>query len=134
MYHLGLINLGGRGPSIFWRSQWDAQTEVNTCKLRSDYPGQENEAHFVDRTVNAVGAQTARTIKWVIVSDSSTDGTDDIASIELVWMPEPRERQFSGKVHPLSAGYDRVKHLDYDVNGRLDGGISFDPELRLSKS
>jgi glycosyltransferase involved in cell wall biosynthesis len=72
--------------------------------------------------------------KWVIVSDGSTDGTDEIVNryvtthpwIELLRMPERRERHFAGKVHAFNAGYDRVKNLQYDVIGSMDADISFD--------
>jgi len=37
-----------------------------------------NEALFIEMTIKTVIAQTALPIKWVIVSDGSTDGTDEI--------------------------------------------------------
>jgi glycosyltransferase involved in cell wall biosynthesis len=95
-----------------------------------------NEAQFIDLTLKSVVAQTFKPIRWLIVSDGSTDGTDDIVRgylanhpwIELVRLPERRERHFSGKVQAFNAGYERVRDLDYDVIGNLDGDISFDPE------
>ena len=95
-----------------------------------------NEAEFIELTIQSVVAQTVRPLKWVIVSDGSTDGTDDLVRkyqaenpwIELVRMPERRERHFAGKVHAFNAGYERVKGLPYDVVGSLDGDLSFDPE------
>jgi glycosyltransferase involved in cell wall biosynthesis len=81
-------------------------------------------------------SQTLKPLKWVIVSDGSTDGTDDIVNryaaehpwIELVRMPERRERHFAGKVYAFNAGYERVKALDYQAIGSMDADISFDPE------
>jgi glycosyltransferase involved in cell wall biosynthesis len=72
-------------------------------------------------------------MKWVIVSDGSTDGTDEIVSkyaaehawIELLRMPERSERHFVGKVHAFNAGYARVKDLDFEVIGNLDADVSF---------
>jgi glycosyltransferase involved in cell wall biosynthesis len=95
-----------------------------------------NEGEFIELTIKSVVAQTVRPIKWVIVSDGSTDGTDDIVSryavdhpwIELVRMPERRERHFAGKVHAFNAGYARVKDLKYEVIGSMDADISFDQE------
>lgn len=95
-----------------------------------------NEASFIELTIKSVVAQTIRPARWVIVSDGSTDGTDDIVSkyaaahewIELVRMPERRERHFAGKVHAFNAGYARLKELNYDVIGSLDADISFDEE------
>lgn len=94
-----------------------------------------NEAQFIELTLQSMVAQTVRPIKWVIVSDGSTDGTDEIVSryaadhpwIELVRMPARRERNFAGKVYAFNAGYAQIKNLaEYEVIGSLDGDISFD--------
>jgi biofilm PGA synthesis N-glycosyltransferase PgaC len=95
-----------------------------------------NEAEFIELCLQSVVSQTVRPLRWVIVSDGSTDGTDEIVLryaaenswIELVRMPERRERNFAGKVHAFNAGYERVKALDYEVIGSLDGDASFDSE------
>jgi glycosyltransferase involved in cell wall biosynthesis len=95
-----------------------------------------DEAAFIELTIKSVVAQTIRPIKWVIVSDGSTDGTDDIVReyaaqhpwIELVRMPERRERHFAGKVYAFNAGYARVKDLKYEVIGSLDADVSFDQD------
>ena len=95
-----------------------------------------NEDAFIELTLKSVIAQTVLPLKWVIVSDGSTDGTDDIVTkyaaghpwIELVRMPERSERHFAGKVHAFNAGYERVKALKYDIIGSLDADISFDPD------
>jgi glycosyltransferase involved in cell wall biosynthesis len=95
-----------------------------------------NEAEFIELTIKSVVAQTVRPLKWIIISDGSTDGTDDIVRkyaaghpwIELLHMPERRERHFAGKVHAFNAGYARVKELSYDVIGHLDGDITFDQD------
>jgi poly-beta-1,6-N-acetyl-D-glucosamine synthase len=93
-----------------------------------------NEAQFIKLTLDSVVSQTVRPAKWVIVSDGSTDGTDEIVRayatkhpwIELVRMPERRERHFAGKVHAFNAGYAAVTQTSYDVIGSLDADISFD--------
>ena len=93
-----------------------------------------NEARFIELTLRSVIAQSVLPLKWVIVSDGSTDGTDEIVKryatdypyIELVQMPERRERNFAGKVHAFNAGYSKVKDLNYDVIVSLDADISFD--------
>jgi glycosyltransferase involved in cell wall biosynthesis len=95
-----------------------------------------NEAQFIELTIKSVVTQTVRPIKWIIVSDGSTDDTDEIVRryatdqpwIELVRMPERRERHFAGKVQAFNAGYSRVQHLEYDVIGSLDADISFDED------
>src|SRR6266542_2192906 len=93
-----------------------------------------NEAEFIEGTLKSMVGQTVLPVKWVIVSDGSTDGTDDIVKkytavyewIELVRMPERAERHFAGKVNAFNAGYARVRDLKYDVIGSLDADISFE--------
>lgn len=95
-----------------------------------------NEAQFVELTLKSVVAQTVRPLKWIIVSDGSTDGTDEIVNkysaeypwIELLRMPERRERHFAGKVLAFNAGQAKVRDLPYEVIGSLDGDISFEPD------
>jgi biofilm PGA synthesis N-glycosyltransferase PgaC len=95
-----------------------------------------NEARFIAITMESVIAQTVRPLKWVIVSDGSTDGTDEIVKkyaaehpwIELVRMPERRERNFAGKVLAFNAGYSRVRDLEYQVLASMDADITFDEE------
>ncbi len=95
-----------------------------------------NEAQFIEQTIKSVIAQTARPLRWVIVSDGSTDGTDDIVNkyaidhqwIELMRMPERPDRHFAGKVHAFKAGHNKVVELEYDVIGNLDADVSFDEE------
>jgi glycosyltransferase involved in cell wall biosynthesis len=93
-----------------------------------------NEAEFIELTIQSVVSQTVRPVKWVIVSDGSTDRTDEIVTkyvtanpwIELVKLPERRERHFAGKVTAFKAGYERLTGLNYQVIGNLDGDVSFD--------
>ena len=55
-----------------------------------------NEAQFIELTIKSVMAQTVLPLKWIIVSDGSTDGTDDIVRkyvadhpwVELVRTPD----------------------------------------------
>ena len=93
-----------------------------------------NEAQFIELTLKSVTSQTVLPLKWVIVSDGSTDGTDDIVKkyaarhpwIELVRMPERTERHFAGKVHAFNAGWARVRDAEYDVIVSLDADITFE--------
>lgn len=94
-----------------------------------------NEAQYIEFTIKSVVGQTVTPLKWVIVSDGSTDGTDDTVRryaaehswIELVRMPERRERHFAGKVGAFNAGRAAVRDLPFDVIGNLDGDVSFGP-------
>jgi GT2 family glycosyltransferase len=93
-----------------------------------------NEAQFIELTINSVIRQTVTPLRWVIVSDGSTDGTDDIVQryverhpwIELVRLAPGGDRNFARKVVAFNAGYCRVSDLNYEMIGSLDADISFD--------
>jgi biofilm PGA synthesis N-glycosyltransferase PgaC len=95
-------------------------------------PARNEEAH-IEETIKSVVGQTIRPVKWVIVSDGSIDRTDEIvrhyvgihAWMELVRMPERKERHFAGKVHAFNAGLARVAQVPADLIGNLDGDVSF---------
>ncbi len=95
-----------------------------------------NEAAFIEATIHSVIAQTARPLRWIIVSDGSTDDTDAIVQrfaaehpwIELLRMPERRERHFAAKAHAFNAGFARLQGVPYDIVGNLDADITFEPE------
>ncbi len=95
-----------------------------------------NEAAFIERTLGAVVGQTVKPLRWVIVSDGSTDGTDDIVSryaqrhpwIQLIRTPERHERTFAGKARAFNLGWETTKDLAYEAIGNLDADVSFAPE------
>jgi len=95
-----------------------------------------NEEANIEKTIQSMLAQNELPQRWVIVSDGSTDGTDDIVNryvaehpwIELQRMPERPERNFAGKVMAFNAGYDRVRHLPYRYLACMDADISFEPD------
>jgi biofilm PGA synthesis N-glycosyltransferase PgaC len=92
-----------------------------------------NEAQFIELTLQSMVGQIYRPLKWIIVSDGSTDGTDDIVRkysadnpwIDLLRMPERKERHFAGKAQAFNAGYAKAKELHPDVIGNLDADVSF---------
>lgn len=95
-----------------------------------------NEAKLIEQTLKSVVSQTVKPIKWVIVNDGSSDGTDQIVRkyaeahswIELVHMPERRERNFAGKALAVRTGQARLGELQYDIIGNLDADVSFEPD------
>lgn len=95
-----------------------------------------NEARFIEGTIQAVIAQKVRPLRWAIVSDGSTDGTDEIVSryaaehdwMMLVRMPERAERNFAGKVLAFNAGLERMQGLPYQVLASLDADITFESD------
>ena len=95
-----------------------------------------NEEAYIEKTIQSVISQTVLPRKWVIVSDGSTDSTDDIVKkymagntwIGLLRMPEHGDRQFAAKVHCFNAGYEKLKDVKYDIIGNLDADISFEKD------
>ena len=95
-----------------------------------------NEEKNIAKTIQSMINQTHLPLKWVIVNDGSTDSTATIVRgylpthswIELVDMPVRRDRSFAAKVNSFNAGYERVKHLNYEVIGNLDADLSFEKD------
>src|SRR3954451_5318037 len=75
-----------------------------------------NEAGLIELTIRSVIAQTVLPRKWLIVSNGSADNTAEIVRhyvteydwIELLQLPERRERNFAGKAEAFNAGYSRL--------------------------
>ena len=95
-----------------------------------------NEEAYIEHTIKSVISQTVLPMKWVIVSDGSTDRTDAIVKgylpahpwMELIRMPERKERHFAAKVHAFNAGYEGVKRIGCDIIGNLDADLSFEAD------
>jgi len=95
-----------------------------------------NEEMNIENTIQSVISQTVLPKRWVIVSDGSTDRTDEVVNkylaenswMEFMRMPEHRDRQFAAKVQCFNAGYERLKELDFHIIGNLDADISFDKD------
>jgi len=98
-------------------------------------PARNEEAHL-ERTIESVVRQTVRPLRWVIVSDGSTDRTEAIATeyatrhpwITVVTRPPREVRDFAGKVSAFNAGFEAVKDLRFDIVGSLDADLSFVPD------
>ena len=95
-----------------------------------------NEEKYIAKTMESVINQTVLPIKWVIVSDGSTDSTDQIVSwyatsheyIQLLRVSNREKRDFSSKVNAFKAGVRQLNGLEYDFIGNLDADVSFEPD------
>jgi len=96
-----------------------------------------NEERFIEFPIRSILSQTILPGMWIIVSDGSTDGTDEIVSryaaqhdfIKLVRREAKNEGlDFSSKVLAIYEGYEQLKKADYDFLGILDGDVSFGPD------
>lgn len=92
-----------------------------------------NEEAYIEKTIQAVISQTILPLKWVIVSDGSTDRTDEIVGrylnkhpyISLLRRKGDLQRNFGSQVHAINAGYEKMQGLEYDFIGNLDADVSF---------
>ena len=95
-----------------------------------------NEEEYIELTIKSVISQTILPLRWVIVSDGSTDLTDEIVQgylskiswMELIQLSARKERHFAGKAIAFNVGYEKVRNLNYDIIGNLDSDISFEPD------
>jgi poly-beta-1,6-N-acetyl-D-glucosamine synthase len=95
-----------------------------------------NEAAFIEQLVRSMTAQTVTPLRWVIVSDGSTDGMDELVQqhaqihpwIKLLRMPERKVRNFAGKVHAFNAGFAAMEDLPYEAIASLDADLTFEPD------
>jgi len=94
-----------------------------------------NEEKYIPKTIEAVISQTIKPLKWIIVSDRSTDNTDNIVInaakhvnfIELVSLRGDDKRNFGSQVRAINKGYEYVHGLKYNFIGNLDADVSFEP-------
>ena len=95
-----------------------------------------NEAAFIERTIHSVLAQTRTPRRWIVVSDGSTDGTDDIVRrythvgwLRLLRLPGDGPRNFAAKVRAFEAGLALLQDVPCDVIGNVDADVSFPPDF-----
>ncbi|MEJ2008117.1 MAG: glycosyltransferase family A protein [Acidobacteriota bacterium] len=95
-----------------------------------------NEERYIEKTLKSVTSQTTLPCKWVIVSDGSTDGTEEIVRryatkfkfIHLLCRAKDSERDFASKVFALNAGMQLIGGESFEFVGHLDADVSFKPD------
>lgn len=93
-----------------------------------------NEESYIEKTIKSVINQTIKPEKWIIVSDGSTDGTNDIVEqnknlhgfIDLIALSPNKERNFSSKVNALNIALKKFEGLEFDFVGNLDADVTLD--------
>jgi poly-beta-1,6-N-acetyl-D-glucosamine synthase len=95
-----------------------------------------DEEALIGETIASVTAQSVLPMEWVIVSDGSTDRTEEIVQaastlfqwIRLVRLPQRAERSFAAVVRATEAGVRAITVTDYDYIGLLDADLRFGPD------
>jgi GT2 family glycosyltransferase len=93
-----------------------------------------NEEAFIEGTIRSVLAQTLLPRRWVIVSDNSSDRTDEIVEsyarqhdfIRFLRITRAPGHSFGAKVIALQKGSRLLDDAEYDFIGNLDADISLD--------
>ena len=94
-----------------------------------------NEEANIERTIKSVLSQTLLPARWVIVSDGSSDRTDEIVQsytekhgfIRFLRVARAPGRSFGSKVRALHAGSEILKDVRSDFIGNLDADVSVPP-------
>jgi poly-beta-1,6-N-acetyl-D-glucosamine synthase len=94
-----------------------------------------NEEKFIENLIRSVVAQTLQPLRWVIVSDGSTDRTDEIVRsyaaecsfIRLHQITEDHPRNFAAQVHAINSGFAQLRDIYFDFVGNLDADITLEP-------
>jgi glycosyltransferase involved in cell wall biosynthesis len=93
-----------------------------------------NEEEYIEKTITSMISQSNLPKIWIIVSDGSTDNTNNIVKkytqhydwIKLLEKSKKDDRNFANKVNAFLTGYNYLNSINYDIIGNLDADISFD--------
>jgi glycosyltransferase involved in cell wall biosynthesis len=94
-----------------------------------------NEGGFIENTIRSVISQEVAPVKWVIVSDGSTDQTDEIVKryavkcrfIQLYRITEDHPRNFAAQVNAINTGIAQLKGSEYEFIGNMDADVTMEP-------
>ena len=94
-----------------------------------------NEEALIERTIQSVLAQTVLPERWAIVSDGSTDRTDEIIEgyarqhefIRLVKLKRPAGHSYGSKGNALREACKLLEGASYEFIGNIDADIAVEP-------
>jgi poly-beta-1,6-N-acetyl-D-glucosamine synthase len=125
-----------RGGRVMERSRTGSPASATYSLATAAY----NEEQIIEQTIQSIVNQTVTPRKWIIVSDGSTDRTDEIVKsyaakydfIELDRISENHPRNFTAQVNAINRGFATLKTLDSDFIGNLDADITVEPDYFAS--
>ncbi len=95
-----------------------------------------DEGEYIEETIKSVISQTVQPYKWCIVSDGSTDNTDEIIIkyakkndfIIYIRNDKTESRNFASKVYAINLAITHIaeSNFEYDFIGILDADTKFD--------
>lgn len=94
-----------------------------------------NEQAYIEKTIQSVVRQVLLPLRWVIVSDNSTDDTDQIVQgyadkyefIKPLRVSKKEGYNFGAKVIALRKGAELLRDIKYEFIGNLDADITLEP-------
>jgi biofilm PGA synthesis N-glycosyltransferase PgaC len=95
-----------------------------------------NEEQVIELAIRSVISQSVLPEEWIIVDDTSTDGTGEIirkyqAQYNFItyhqYERQELSRGYARRAHVFLSGYKRVKASSYSFIGGLDADISMEP-------
>jgi glycosyltransferase involved in cell wall biosynthesis len=93
-----------------------------------------NEEVTIENCIKSVISQTIKPKLWIIVSDRSTDKTNDIIQkyspknnyIKFVDFNKNSQRDMGARINAINEGFKYVEDENYDYIGILDADITFE--------
>lgn len=94
-----------------------------------------NEELFIEKTITSVLSQSVPPRKWIIISDCSSDRTDEIVQeyarqskiIRFLRITRPPGRSFGAKVMALRRASELLNGVEFDFIGNVDADVSLEP-------
>ncbi len=95
-----------------------------------------NEEKNIEKTIKSVLNQTIKPVQWIVISDGSTDKTDDIVLsyaknnefIKFFRASGDKQHNFGSKVKAINFAKTQIDAKAYEYIGVLDADISFPPD------
>jgi poly-beta-1,6-N-acetyl-D-glucosamine synthase len=95
-----------------------------------------NEGKLIENTIRSIISQTHPPARWVIVSDGSTDATDEIVQryaaehpfLQLARITEDHPRNFAAQADAINHGLARIGQTEYGFIGNMDADITLEPD------
>lgn len=99
-----------------------------------------NEEAYIEKTIHSIISQSILPKRWVIISDNSTDRTDEIVKsysekhdfIHFSRIEFDRKRSFASKAWAIQKGCTFLENLEYSYIGNVDADVSFDSDYYLN--
>lgn len=112
----------------------DADCRLNVSRVYVLLTAAYNEEENIGKTIESVLSQTLLPKLWVIVSDGSTDGTDEIVRryaekngcIRFLRRSRTPGHNFGAKVRALQGGTELLAGVEYDYIGNVDADLTIE--------